>query len=383
MRLLALAFIIVAACKAREAAPKRVVTAPEAKAFAEMFATMVKPCDEAKVADVIDREAMAAKFTTRTTMPDAQQIAQELANAPIGAKILCSSMRGIDDYKLLRVQLRDGAPRPIMRRVISDPRSGATVVGYDELELGKSRADGVVRIVDSYSYLQGQWITELLVGNRDALAKSVDYVGYVPEMADTIRKARDLQRQGLNKEALEIVDGLPKAAREYRGVQLIRVRASAGLGPDAYKQALDELATVFPNDPSIAMVQADGAFARGDFDTALRWIDVLDTAIGGDTFQAAHRAMAYLRRGRPGDVELARATIDKAIAAEPTLKRAWEVKLDVALAEKNWAEAVTAMTELEDKHRVTFDDAKLAAQPTVAELIASPEYKEWRAGRKR
>ena len=44
---------------------------------------------------------------------------------------------------------------------------------------------------------------------------------------------------------------------------------------------------------------------------------------------------------------------------------------------------VAVMTELEDKHGVVFDDAKLASAPKLAELLASPEYKEWRAGRKR
>jgi hypothetical protein len=67
---------------------------------------------------------------------------------------------------------------------------------------------------------------------------------------------------------------------------------------------------------------------------------------------------------------------------EPTLTRAWEVKLDITIAQKKWADAVVVMRELEAKHGVHFDDARLAAQPKVAELLASPEYKEWRASRK-
>ena len=74
--------------------------------------------------------------------------------------------------------------------------------------------------------MQGQWLTEILSGNRDALAQSVDYLGYMPEMADTIKKAQEHQRQGLNKESLEIIDALPKAAHDYRGVQMMRVRGA-------------------------------------------------------------------------------------------------------------------------------------------------------------
>ena len=68
---------------------------------------------------------------------------------------------------------------------------------------------------------------------------------------------------------------------------------------------------------------------------------------------------------------------------EPTLKRPYEVKLDIAIADKKWAEATQMMTILEDKYGVVFDDAKLAAQPAVVPLLESAEFKEWRAGRKR
>lgn len=389
MRLFALAFVLFAACKSQEQAPAGPqltvgpVTEEEAKAFAEKLIPLVRPCDPAKLEPLIDREALAARFMTRTEMPDKKPIAMELARRPVAGRILCGSMAGIDEYRLLHVHMVDGKPRPVLRRIISDKRSGAVVPGYDELELGKTKADGVVRIVDAYSYMQGQWLTEILSGNRDALAQSVDYLGYIPEMADTIKKAQDLQRQGLNKEALEIIDSLPKAAHNYRGVQMMRVRAAFGVSPQAYKQALDELAEIFHNDVSVAMIEANGAFNRGDFDAAIKWIDMLDNAIGGDAFQGANRALAYLRRGKPGDVDTARDAIDKAIAMEPTLKRVYEVKLDVTLAQKKWADSVAVMTILEDKFGVVFDDAKLAAQPAVAPLLASPEYKEWRAGRKR
>src|SRR6185503_4646723 len=115
------------------------------------------------------------------------------------------------------------------------------------------------------SYVQGQWITQLLGGNVEAMAKSLDFLGDLPLMAETVRKARDLQRAGNNDEALKIINDLPKNVREYRGVQMMRVRAAAGISPEAHKQALDELAKVFPNDPSIAMVETDGAFRREDF----------------------------------------------------------------------------------------------------------------------
>lgn len=386
MRLLVLAFVICAACKGQESsAPKGQVgsvSEAEAKAFAEKLIPLVKPCEPAKLAPLVDKEALAARFRSHTSLPGADQLAADIAKRPLGAMILCRAMTGIDEYKLLHVVVRDGSTRAVMRRLITNKANGDTIAGYDELALGKSR-DGVVRIVDSYSYVQGQWISEVIGGNRDALAQSVDYLGDIPEMAETIHKAQQLHRQGLNKEAIEIIDSLPKAAHDYRGVQMMRVRAAFALGPDAYKQALDELAAVFHDDVAVAMVEANGALGRNDYDAAIKWINLLDTALGGDAFQAANRALAYLRRGKPGDLALARADVEKAISMEPTLKRPYEVKLDIAIADKKWAEATQMMTILEDKYGVVFDDAKLAAQPTVVPLLESAEFKEWRAGRKR
>lgn len=378
MRLLVVA-VLALGCRSREEAPKLAVdpvSEADAKAFAETLVTMVKPCDDAKLVPVIDAVAMAGKFALHSKLPNASQASRQLARSPVGARVFCAWMRGIEDYKLLRVVMRDNEPRPIMRRMIREPRSGSMVVGYDELQLGTTRKDKKVRMIDAFSYVQGQWITELLGGNLAAMAQSLDYLGDLPLMADTVRQARDLQRAGKNDEAMKIIDSLPATVRNYRGVQLMRVRAAAGIGKEQYKAALDELVTVFPNDPSIAMIEADGAFTRGDFDAAIKWIDMIDKAIGGDAYQGAHRALAYLKKG---DVANAEKHVEAAIAMEPTLARPWEVKLDILIAQKKWADAVAVMTELETKHDMQFDEAKLQAQPAVAELLASPEYQAWRA----
>jgi len=383
MRLLVVSILVAAACKGQQGT-SRIAVGPvsdaDARAFGDKLVPMLKPCDEAKVAQVVDAGAMAAKFLAQSALPDAKGAAARLAKTDVGARLLCAWMRGVDDVRVLHTKTVGTEPHLILRRQIHDPRSGGIVVGYDELQLGTSEKDHQVRIVDAFTYVQGQWISQLVSGNLDA-TQPLDYLGEVPQMAAEVRNAYQLQHAGKNAEALQLIDTLPKNVRAYRGVQLVRVRASAALGKESYRQALDELASVFPNDPSIAMIEADGASATGDFDAALTWIDLVNTSIGGDAFQEAHRAMAHLQRAKPGDPELAAQTADKAIAMEPSLTRAWEVKLDIMIAQKKWADAVAVMRELEDHHGVHFDDAKLAAQPTVAELLASAEYKAWRASR--
>jgi len=127
------------------------------------------------------------------------------------------------------------------------------------------------------------------------------------------------------------------------------------------------------------MVEMDGAFAVGDYDAALRWIDIIDKEVGGDAFQDANRAFAYFKKG---ELDKAAEHAEAAMQREPTLQRVWEVKLDVAIMQKKWADAAAAMTALETKFGIKFDEAKLRSSPAMAEFVETPEFKQWLANRK-
>jgi uncharacterized protein HemY len=90
------------------------------------------------------------------------------------------------------------------------------------------------------------------------------------------------------------------------------------------------------------------------------------------------RAVALVREG---DRDAALAAIETAVAAEPTLTRAHEIKLDILIARKQWDDVLAVMTELERNHGMTFEEAKLRAEPRLAELVASPAFAEWLARR--
>jgi predicted Zn-dependent protease len=163
-------------------------------------------------------------------------------------------------------------------------------------------------------------------------------------------------------------------------IQLLRVQLAEKTSSDAYHQALDELTRDYPDDPSLALMQIDGAFLRGDLDGALHAIDVLDGAVGGDPFQDAVRAEVYVKRGKPGDLELAAARADAAIKAEPTLAKGWWSRLDVAVRAKNYALAAETMKHLEDHFGAKFDEAALRKIEGYGEFLDSPEYKALRGG---
>jgi hypothetical protein len=299
----------------------------DARAFAEKLAVSVQPCVPG---------ALATSFVD---------------GAHTG--MFCEWMYGITSYRVVGVKTVDGEARPIMRRFRVDA-SGALRVNYDVVKLVKK--DNNVLLADVYSYRQGKWLSELLAPKP--LHPDVD-------------AAREALRAGSAEEALTLLDKLPPDIHRDRGVLQLAVHAGTAISKAKEKKALDELAAAYPNDPATALTQIDGAFDAADYLSMLSWIDVLGREIGAEPYLDALRAVALLQIDK---LDEAMKKIDASIAAEPTLSRAHEIKMDIQIEKKDWAGALATMITLERDHGFKFDEAKLRADPRLAELV------KWREG---
>jgi len=368
--------LVAAACKPPELAVDPVNEA-EATEFAQRFVSTVQPCDETRMDALIDEEGLAAKFAERTKVLGASFAASKLVDDRAGAHAMCAAVTAAKSYKVMRVRTIKGEPRPLLRRLVK-AKNGAMTVGYDELQLGKSRRDHRVRVVDVYFYFAGQWLSEAMSGMTNSITDAADGLDVI-EIAQDIKRAEELHKGGQNVEALALLDKLPRRVQRSRTVAIMRVNVGAAVSEAKYRDELDTIAKLFPDDPTIALLEIDGAFLRGDFDGALRNIDTIDTAIGGDPFQEAVRAEVYLKRGRPGDLERAAEHAEAALRAEPTLEKGWWSKLDVATARRDWPGAVAAIDKLRRTFQISLDEDKLRALPgNYGELVESAEYVAWR-----
>jgi hypothetical protein len=384
--------VTVAACAAlaaglgchRTAPPPDVdpVAMTEAKAFAARFARVANPCDRGKIDPMFDFEAFGARYRHGESTLAVEAAAHEIERNATLANVLCAWQAGAESYQLLRVRIVDGQPRPLFRRVGQNTRTHVSTVNYDELMLGASRRDHKVRVIDVYSYSIGQWVSELLRSTTDAvLAASKAGEASGTELADKMKRARALQQSGQHQEALALLDALPPSVRKTRATQVMRVALASALSQPAYQQALDEIAATFPGDPSVALLEVDGALLRKDHAAALRYVDQVDAAIGGDAWQDAIRAEILIQRGAAGDLDVAQARADAAVTADPTLAKSWWARLDVALARQAWPAALAAMDKLHTRFHVAFPPETLRDTPVYRGLVASPEYAAWQAGR--
>ncbi|MBV8759253.1 MAG: hypothetical protein JO257_18340 [Deltaproteobacteria bacterium] len=377
MRKLVLAVIVFAACEKKSAPPGPTVSEAEATEFAKQLAaaTMTQPCDNEKVASMVDGDAIAERMKHGAKSQETEFGTAHFKDPHAVARILCAWQQGVEGYRMLHMGKRDSQPAPIMRRLARAPRKSVMIVGYDQLILEKQ--GNAVKLVDIYSYTQGDFLANLLVSGMDAM--SDQGIGGSMDAASALKKSRELQKDGKYAEALAVVDALPREVHNSRMVQMARLRIADQLSLDAYKQALDELAKLFPNDPSVALVDVDGAFLRGDYTKALADIDTIDAAIGGDPFQDAIRASVYVARNQPGDYEKAAAAAEKAITTEPSLSKGWYARLDVAVKRKQFKLAVETMQHLHDDFGVKLDPDALAKFPDYTDFLASPEYKAFAA----
>lgn len=339
MRLLVLA-VLVLGCKEKPAAAPGTSTNETATKFAETLSEEMTRCDEDRVTNLLDLAPPA--------------------NGPT-AHLICSWMQGIKSYTLVGLRTTSKPPAILMRRLLVDPATGALLANYDRVDLARKDSPARTLIADVFSYRQA----------RSAL----DIATSKPH--PDVEKARELIGAGKQDEAMALVAKLPLELR--RDLMLRAYFQAQTLPAPEKKQARDELAKAFPDDPTIALTMIDASFTLGDYDTVVHWCDVLMKDIGQDAYLVMQKSIAYLQANKLDD---ARTTAQAAVKLEPTLTRAHEVLLDILIAQKRWPEVLAEMTELETNHDTRFDEARLRSEPRLAELVSSPAFTEWLAQRK-
>ncbi|MCE9572353.1 MAG: hypothetical protein K8W52_04290 [Deltaproteobacteria bacterium] len=374
---LVLAAALIAAC-ASTAAPPRSPAPPPARttpppaasldeatvrATGLTLAAALSPCDQDKVTALLDRPALRALIEARAPGDDALALVELFVST--GAVKLCAWFDDPVEVRLLRVRDVHGVRQALIRKV------SAAGVGYFDVRVSVG-PDGP-RIVDVYSHNNGTWLDQEIA---DALLLSG---AEDPMVGVTTMQVNALDDAGKPADALAALDTLPEATRNTRAIQSWRVAIAGRISPTAYAQAAAERARRFPDDKPTPFAAMNRAFMRADFDEALHQLDLMDAEIGGDPLLDALRAGVIAQRNHPGDRAIAAALAAHAVVAEPELAMSHAVQLGIALAQGQWATAVTALDDLARQVGFTVPEATLSKMPNAASFLATPEYQAWRA----
>lgn len=276
--------------------------------------------------------------------------------------------------KLLRIRQKGGATHAVVRVILPD---GA--VNYHEMQLERDAA-GQIRASDIYIYTGAEYLSDtmrrmfLFAASQDPtfIQKLGGAKNPVAEHLDQYKALFDKLRTGDSKGAEAIFQSLPSDMRKQKSLLLAHVIATRSLGDDAYGKALDELRSAFPNDGAIDLMSIDFYILKHRDDDALKAIDRVDAAVGGDPYLDVMRANLFVRRG---DLTRAREYTQRALSHEPDLSEASWTEVSMAMMDKNYAETARILTHLRDDLHVPIAD--LRQMPEYADFVKSPEYARW------
>jgi hypothetical protein len=364
--------VVVAVSACRRAAPPPTVTAvseAELATFVKDLEAAMIPCDGKRIDALIDTQTLGE--ITVAGLPNSRSVLAGMLNklraVGFGAQY-CGPANDPNTLRHLGTLERNGEKWPLFRAL-------ATGVNYHAFRPSKGK-DGKVRIVDMFTFTAGMETSAAMRSMVDVLMDSAPTK--VAKLDAPLDKLRVATLAGNQDEALRIIASLPPELQRSKPVMIQKVSLSASLPEADYQKAIDEYAATFPGDPSLDLMTIDGYWMKKDYPNALAAIDRLDRAVGGDPYLESLRSVLH---GESGDLAKAVHHAQQATTREPELEQMWWLRLNVHLQQKDIAQSMAVITELEKRFEVTMSEENMAKEEHYAFLLASPEWKQHRAAR--
>lgn len=368
-----LALLVLAACKRGSRPPDRMdpVTIDEARQFATAFGAALAPCDPTRVGALLDGDNLMRRAVHKSKLP--AKLRRQMSGAGDGAPIaglLCQGIGEDATYVLLRIKEVDGQPRPLFRLIADD------AVNYHELELGTSRKDHVVRVVDIRVYASGDLLSESMTQMFDQVAVAMRAGGDPASIQRTTQALKEARVRGDSEEVRRLLSTMPPELRNAKPMRLAELMVGPDLDEAVYAEIMERYRHDFPDDPSIDVVAVDYYYLKKDMAGVLGAIEKLDKLVGGDPYLDVLRANAYLLDTEPAHLAEAERWARKATEAEPALENAWW-SLAVALLRRGDHAAVLPVADtLRTRFEAQIDPESMAGNELWTAHFASAAYRD-------
>ena len=253
---------------------------------------------------------------------------------------------------------------------------------YHEYEL---RLDdkGRIVIVDWIDYLDGERFSDgagmqLVAASPGAPAvrKLLDFQGPTEQqtfqMTELLKAARDMQVDRY----FDILDDVDETLRRQRVVVLTSVHLTKATGNRRkLRTALIDVDKYFPDEPLYSLMLLDYYFPSRKYEQAMQALLSLQSTLGvQDAAMLARLSAASLVLGNAED---SLSYADQAVTIEPGLELAWWSALRARTAMRRFETAVAALDELEKTFGYTLGPEAFEKDPSMADLLLSPEYESW------
>jgi len=363
----------------------------ECRELAEKFAKAVQDKDLKSLRALVDWDVILENATAdvEATKKEKDHFLADMKGqgekAGIIATEILDALSGGAEFKYLHAHVVGNKQRLLFR--ISSPEAAGIKpestdlrIDYHDVVLSRGR-DGQVRASDIYVLTKGEMLS--LAARRAFVISRLRILQPPGETLQPLERAyllhfreveqmTELARQGKHEQVLAVYDRLPSELQKEKPVLLVRLRSAQALGGAAYSEAVENFRAFVPNDPCIDLYAIPVFRDKKDFPRALEAIDRLEETVGDPAYANFLRADVYLAKN---DLPAAQRAAEAAVSADAALARAHWLLLDISLREKNHAETLKRLLEIERRFAPKLAD--LATIPECADFVKSPQYQEW------
>ena len=253
---------------------------------------------------------------------------------------------------------------------------------YHEYELRLDRKGRVV-IVDWIDYMDGEKFSHgvgvqlvSLNPGKPAVRKLLDFQGPTEQQTFQMTELLKAARARQVERYFDILEDLDETLRSQRVVVLMSVQLAKATGNRRkLRTALIDVDKYFPEEPLYSLMLLDYYFPARKYDQAMDALLRLQSELGvQDSAMAARLSAASLVLGNDED---ALRYAEQAVQIEPGLELGWWSVLRARTATGQYGKAVEALDELEKTFGYTLGPEAFEKDPSMADLLLSPEYESW------
>ncbi len=255
---------------------------------------------------------------------------------------------------------------------------------YHEYEL-RLNDDGAVAVLDWIDFGWGESFTQALGVNlvlamprNQAVRKLVDFPLSRENEIFQLGEACKALRDGKVGRYFEILENFDDRMKRQRFIVLSSVQLTKIVkNRRKMRTALKTMAGYYGEDPMFSLMLLDYYIPSRLYDAALKSLLVLQGRLGFE--DAATDARLSATALVMGNIQDAAAYAETAISRQPSLELGWWSALNVRVSLADYPGSVQALKKLENDFGYSLDPDALRRDKRYAALIASDEYRSWRA----
>lgn len=293
------------------------------------------------------------------------------------ATSICNAVALGGSFRFLRSREENGSVRALFRwthadgggfdylefTLVDDGNGGSTAIDIDVCGDGGSVVQKLRRYFMSLSSDASKNLADKLRGDERV------YVQHRTE----VEALQDAFARGENQKVLDLFHALPPELKKQSSLLLLRLDAARAISTELFESTLAEARTLRANDPTFEIIAFDHFQLTQRHEDALKSLQVLDAAIGGDAYIDWLRANVWRAQG---DTKKAREACVTALARDPKLEDAHWTLLALSVEESQFDQTLAELKRMD----AIFDiDWKyLEKTPAYAEFVKSPQWTEWK-----